>query len=130
MSTLTNQTTENQTATAKAPSAPARYVSPTVNIFESRDGYVLEAELPGVNKEGLDINVEDSVLTIVGRRAKTESPAQTLYRESNAADYRRVFELDPAIDTAKIDARIEQGVLTVQLPKAERAKPRKVTIND
>ncbi|HEY2084032.1 MAG TPA: Hsp20/alpha crystallin family protein, partial [Verrucomicrobiae bacterium] len=49
--------------------------------------------------------------------------------ERNTADYRRVFELDPAIDTAKVSAKIEQGILTVTLPKSERAKPRKITVS-
>jgi HSP20 family protein len=52
-----------------------------------------------------------------------------LFRESNTADYRRVFELDPAIDTSKVSAKIEQGVLTVTLPKSERVKPRKIKVD-
>jgi|SRR5579872_1495797 len=106
------------------------FVSPEVNIFETKDGYVLESELPGVNKEGLEITLEGNELTLVGHREKQESKAHPLYRESSTADYRRVFELDPAIDTAKIDAKIDQGVLTIHLPKSERVKPRKVTVSD
>lgn len=106
------------------------FVTPEVNIFETKNGYVLEAEMPGVTKDGLDITLEGNQLTIVGRREKDELKAEALYRESSKADYRRVFELDPAIDTAKIDAKVEQGVLTIQLPKSERVKPRKLTIND
>jgi len=52
--------------------------------------------------------------------------AQLVYRESRPADYRRTFELDPAIDTGKINAKVEQGVLTLQLPKVEKVKPRKI----
>jgi len=106
---------------------PREYVSPGVNIVETKDGYFLEAEMPGVNKDGLDIQLEDNVLTLVGRRS--QSPAGTsLYRESRVADFRRVFELDPSIDTQKINARIDQGILTLSLPKAERVKPRKITV--
>jgi HSP20 family protein len=107
-----------------------RFVSPEVNIFETKDGYVLQAEMPGVNKEGLEITLEDNELTIVGRRNKETVNASPIYRESTNADYRRVFELDPAIDTAKISAKVDQGVLTLTLPKSERVKPRKVTISD
>ncbi len=106
------------------------FVTPEVNIFETRDGYVLEAEMPGVAKNGLEITVEGNELAIVGHREKEELKAEAIYRESSTADYRRVFELDPAIDTAKIDAKIEQGLLTIRLPKSERVKPRKVTVSD
>jgi HSP20 family protein len=106
------------------------FVAPEVNIFETRDGYVLEAEMAGVAKNGLEITVEGNELTIVGRREKEDLKAEAIYRESSTADYRRVFELDPAIDTAKIDANVEQGLLTIRLPKSERVKPRKVAVND
>jgi HSP20 family protein len=69
-------------------------------------------------------------LVIVGRREAAEPQGQSVYRESRSADYRRVFELDPSIDTSKISARMEQGVLTLQLPKAESVKPRKITVAD
>lgn len=107
---------------------PINYVAPEVNIFESKDGYVLEAEMPGVNKDGLEITLEGNEITIVGRKQPETLQAETLYRESRPADYRRVFELDPAIDTTKISAKIEQGVLTLTLPKAEKVKPRKIAI--
>jgi HSP20 family protein len=104
------------------------FVSPSVNIIETKDVYVLEAEMPGVAKEGLDLSLDDNVLTIVGRR-QPDPEANLLYRESNPVDYRRVFELDPSIEGGKINARIEQGILTLTLPKAERAKPRQITVS-
>jgi HSP20 family protein len=132
MNTTTNhdESVNQQTATAEQPAVPQSYTSPEVNIFENAEGYVLEAELPGVSKTGLEIGVENNLLTITGHRAKVTLAASPLYRESNLADYRRVFELDPAIDTGKIDARLDQGVLTVRLPKSERAKQRKVPVSD
>ena len=105
------------------------YVAPQVNIFENQEGYVLEAEMPGVNKEGLEVTLEDNEITIVGRRAADTAPGQPLFRERHAADYRRVFELDPAIDGSKIFARIDQGVLTLTLPKSEKVKPRKIRVD-
>jgi HSP20 family protein len=104
------------------------FVSPQVNIFETKEGYLLEADLPGVTKNGLEVTLEGSTLTLVGRRDAEKFSADLLYRESNGADYRRVFELDPNIDTAKISARIEEGVLYLELPKAEAVKPRKIKI--
>jgi HSP20 family protein len=105
------------------------FVSPEVNIFETQDGYVLEAEMPGVNKEGLEITLEGTEVTITGHRQVEPLPGEALFRESNTADYRRVFELDPAIDTAKVSARIEHGLLTLTLPKSERVKPRKLSVD-
>jgi HSP20 family protein len=103
------------------------FVSPNVNIVETKEAYILEAEMPGVAKEGLDISLDENVLTIVGRR-QSESVVNFLYRESNPVDYRRAFELDPSIETGKISAQIEQGLLTLTLPKAEKAKPRRITV--
>ena len=68
------------------------------------------------------------MLTLIGRR-ESSSAGTSLYRESHAADFRRVFELDPSIESAKINARIEQGILTLTLPKAEKVKPRKITVS-
>jgi HSP20 family protein len=110
--------------------AAQNYATPGVNIVETAEDYVLQAELPGVNKDGVEITLEGNELTLVGRRQRGESNTPALYRESSAADYRRVFELDPAIDAARIDAKIEQGVLTVRLPKSDRVKPRKITVNE
>ena len=105
------------------------YVSPEVNIFESKDGYVVEAEMPGVNKESLEIMLEGHEITLVGHRQNEAVAGEPLFRERSLADYRRVFELDPAIDTARITAKMDQGVLTLTLPKSERVKPRKVTVD-
>ncbi len=120
-----------QNETPKAVSNEVRrqeYVAPEVNIFETGDGYIVEAEMPGVSKDGLNITVEGNELTIVGQRTTEEPDGQPLFQESRHADYRRVFEIDPAIDTAKVTARIEQGVVTVTLPKSERVKPRRISV--
>jgi HSP20 family protein len=117
-----------ETRTTEAPRAPQPAVAPPVNIIETKDGYVLEAEIPGVSKDGVDITVEENQLTILARRSKTDPKAQVLYRESADTDYRRVFELDPAIDAAKITANVEQGVLRLHLPFSDRVKPRKISI--
>jgi HSP20 family protein len=106
------------------------YVSPRVNITESKDGYLLEAEMPGVSKDGLEIALEGSELAIVGRRREEVQGLDLLYRESANRDYRRVFVLDPTIDTSNIEAKMENGVLKLHLPKAEKVKPRKITISD
>ena len=105
------------------------FVAPEVNIIETKDGYVLQAEMPGVSKESLEMWVENNELTILGRRSLPTVEGTLLHRESRAENFRRTFELDPSIDAEKISAKIEQGVLTLTLPKAEQVKPRKITVS-
>jgi HSP20 family protein len=103
------------------------YILPAVNIHQDAEGYTLEVEMPGVPKSGVEVTFEDGKLALVGRRERVAEESCT-YRESSDADYRRVFDLDPTIDTARIEATIEQGLLTVRLPRAEAAKPRRITV--
>ena len=127
----------NNTVTTTQENRPTRevrqqerrgWIQPQVNIIESREGYVLEAEMPGVSKDGLEVLLEGNELTIVGRRTSEAPRAQLVYRESADRDYRRTFELDPAIDTGRITARMDNGILHLELPKSERVKPRKITV--
>ena len=104
------------------------FLHPPVNVVETKDGYVLEAEMPGVGKDGLEVLLEDNELTIVGHRKAGVEGAQPLYRESVDRDFRRTFVLDPTIETTKISARMDRGVLTLTLPKAEKVKPRKISV--
>ena len=102
--------------------------SPLVDIYETKDAYILQADMPGVPKDGLEVLLEDNALTLVGHRTSSPVAGDALVRESKETDFRRVFELDPAIDTARIKARMDQGVLTLNLPKAERVKPRRIEV--
>ena len=103
---------------------------PPANIREEHDAYLLELEMPGVSKSGIEVTVENNELTIVGHRADAPPQGEVVYRESRHGDYRRAFEIDASIDTAKIVANMEQGVLKLTLPKAESLKPRKITVAD
>jgi len=125
MNTLTK--TEPRPVTQRA-SEPRSSQAPVVDIFETNDHYVLKADMPGVSKEGLEILLEANELTLVGRPDPGPTPGEVLYQESVAREFRRVFALDPEIDTAKISAQLDQGVLTLLLPKAEKVKPRKITV--
>jgi len=125
---MNTKTQHKETRPATAPEQV--YIAPDVNIAETKDAYILEAEMPGVNKDGLDISLEDNVLTLTGRRSGVVPPGTLTYRESKMADYRRAFELDPVINAAKISARMDQGVLTLTLPKVEKVKPRKIAVTD
>jgi HSP20 family protein len=113
-------------------SADRSYISPEVNIFETKEGFILEAEMPGVSKDGLEVTLEGNALTLIGHRKDGSAFAekQPVYRESKPAHFRRVFELAPSIDAARINAQMEQGVLTLTLPKAEKVKPRKITVGE
>lgn len=128
MKTITQNETQTPAAREEQNGATRGYLYPQVNITENKDGYTLEAEMPGVNKESLEVLLEGNELTIVGHRKFDVPNAELLYRESATRDFRRSFVLDPAIDSAKINARMENGVLTLTLPKAEKVKPRKVVV--
>jgi len=106
-----------------------QFVTPVASVVEDGDAYLLKVEMPGVNKEGLEISVENNELTITGRRELAQIEGTLIHRESRTEDFRRVFELDPSIDTSRISARIDQGFLTLTLPKAEQVKPRKIAVS-
>jgi HSP20 family protein len=122
-------TVQKDVRPAQDRAARQEYLLPEVDIFETKEGYVLEAEMPGVNKAGLEITLEGNEITIVGHRHDESAGGELLFRERRLADYRRVFELDPAIDTTKVSARMDQGVLTLTLPKSEQVKPRKIKVD-
>jgi HSP20 family protein len=106
-----------------------QFVAPVASVLENGDGYLLHIEMPGVNKEGLEISTEGNELTIIGRRSLPEVHGNVLHHESRRENFRRLFEIDPSIDVNKINAKIEQGLLTVTLPKAEHVKPRKIAVS-
>jgi HSP20 family protein len=129
MNTVTEQQTQNRPVRENNGVQTQRgYLQPPVNVVETKDGYILEAEMAGVGKDGLEILLENNELTIVGHRKFGVEGAQPLYRESVDRDFRRTFVLDPTIDTAKINAKMNHGVLTLNLPKAEKVKPRKISV--
>lgn len=104
------------------------YFTPLVNLHQDAEGYTLEVEMPGVNKQGVEITVEDGKLVLGGHMLAVANLGRPVHRERKCGEYRRVFDLDPSIDATKISARFEQGLLTVHLPKAETVKPRKITV--
>jgi len=120
--------TEKQNVVPTADDASRAYMSPEVNIYETENGYTLEAEMPGVTRDRLEVTLENNALTLVGHRTEERPPGTVLYRESRPADFRRVFELDPAIDSAKIRAQMQQGLLILELPKTEAVKPRRIAV--
>jgi HSP20 family molecular chaperone IbpA len=104
-----------------------RYVTPPVDIYETAEGLVVKADLPGVAKDGLDVQVENNLLTIRAQ-ASHAAPGDLLYREYELAHFFRQFELTDRVDQQKISADLKNGVLTLSLPKAEEAKPRRIDV--
>jgi HSP20 family protein len=135
METQTQQhPTNGQTAEQPAPArnghnSGGHYLRPPANITETESGFVVQVEMPGVKKDAVEITFENGELTLVGHRTPFETKAELIHRETHQLDYRRVFEVDSSIDTAHIGASFEQGILTLNLPKAEVAKPRKIEIS-
>jgi HSP20 family protein len=108
---------------------PTRAFLPATDIFESADVLTIVMEMAGVDKKNLDVNVEDGILTVEGRLdfSKYEG-MQPVYTEYNIGHYRRSFSLSSKIDQERISAQMQDGVLTLLLPKAEEAKPRRISV--
>jgi len=123
MNTLTRETRESDLRQGE------QFITPPASVTEIADGYMLEIEMPGVKKDGLDISFENNELTIVGRRSLPAVEGTLIHRESRPENFRRVFEIDPSIDADKISAKIDQGLVTLTLPKAEHVKPSKITVS-
>jgi HSP20 family protein len=123
MNTLTRETRESDRKQAE------QFMTPPASVKEIGDGYTLEIEMAGVKKDGLEISVENNELTIIGRRSLPVVEGTLIHRESRPENFRRMFEIDPSIDAEKISAKIDQGLVTLTLPKAEHVKPRKITVS-
>src|ERR1700726_1820886 len=108
-----NIATEENQKTAQQSTEQTTYVAPYVDVEATDTGYVLYAEMPGVNREGIEVTVGDGNLVIAGHREALAIGCDQLHRETRRLNFRRVYELDPSIDADKISARIEQGILTV-----------------
>jgi HSP20 family protein len=108
---------------------PGRYFVPDVNIYESDESLKLWADMPGVKEKDVNVTLKDGVLTIVGEVA-TDMYAglRPLYTEYNIGNYQREFSLSETIDESKIRATLRNGVLELELPKKEKAKPREIEV--
>ena len=103
---------------------------PLINVFNDGDDFVVVAELPGVKKEDLDIQVRGNTLRIRGKKAISQPEGSSIHRrERSAGEFDRTVTLPDDIDSAKVAAEYRDGVLTLRLPRAESAKPRTVNIN-
>jgi HSP20 family protein len=101
---------------------------PTVDIVETASEIIVQADLPGVTQEGLDVDLKDDVLTLTGAVGKVPESRKLVYREYDVGGFTRQFRLGQVVDQTKITAKLNHGILTVVLPKVEKAKPRKISI--
>ena len=102
-------------------------IAPPVDIYETPEGLVVLADLPGVAKEALEVRVEQNVLTIRGQ-VRHGVPGEAIYREYDLVNFFRQFELSEKVDQSQITAELKSGVLTLHLPKAAEAKPRHIEV--
>jgi HSP20 family protein len=104
---------------------------PVVDIFDTANAIVIKAELPGIKKNDVSVDVKDNVLTIRGERSLTKKIKEENYyrKERCFGKFQRSFTLPEAIDPAGIKANFKNGVLEIEVPKAEEKKPKQISIN-
>lgn len=105
-----------------------QYVIPRCDISETNEGFVIDLEMPGTKKESLSVKLKNGHLVIEGKMV-TREHGQTVYSEIPKRNYRRVFKLSESVDTNGIEAKWNEGVLSLVLKKKEEAKPREININ-
>ena len=121
------ETKQRNESRASAPQAAP--LVPPVDIVETAEGITLRADLPGVSKETLAIDIDGDTMTVEGTVTLGEpANVQPLYAEVRVAQFRRSFVLGADLDSEKVDAGIRNGVLTINLTKREQAKPRKISV--
>jgi HSP20 family protein len=105
--------------------------APIVDVLETESAFQIRAELPGIDKNGIKLSVEDGVLTISGHREQEKEEKGLRYhrRERLYGSFARSFTLPDSVDEQKVTAEFRNGVLTVRLPKSERAKPKSIEIS-
>lgn len=109
---------------------PGRTYMPPVDIYETPEGLYLWADMPGVEEKSLNISLDNGVLTLEGQvDLKEYEELQPVYTEYNVGNYVRRFTLSNDVDTDRITARMRNGVLELEIPKSERAKPRRIAVS-
>lgn len=118
----------NTEKTAPDTREDTRVLTPPVDIFETESGLVVVADLPGVEKDQIDVNVEKNVLTLKAK-PKQQLTENLARQEYQLLPFYRQFQLSDAVDQAKISAEMKYGVLTIHLPKVAEQQPRKIAVN-
>jgi HSP20 family molecular chaperone IbpA len=123
--------TEKTAVTRDTPDpATEAALMPPVDVIEDSTGITLYADLPGVPKDKLSLQVEADTLTIEGEiNLATPEGMEASHAEVSLPRYRRAFTLSKELDASKVSAELKNGVLTLRIPKAEHAQPRRISIN-
>jgi HSP20 family protein len=109
---------------------PGRYYMPATDIFETDEVLTLMLEMPGVDKDNVDVQIENDVLRVEGKiDFSAYKEVEPVYTEYNVGHYSRAFTLSNKIDREAITARVEDGVLTLTLPKSKETLPRRIHVN-
>ena len=105
--------------------------SPALDVFDDKDNLVVKVELPGLKKEEIELSLHDGVLTISGERKREseKKEGESFRSERYFGKFQRSVTLPAAVDANKVNAAYKDGVLTVELPKAEEAKPKQIAVN-
>lgn len=111
------------------PSAAGSWM-PSMDVYETDDRIVAELELPGIDPDGVEVSVEDSTLTVTGSRAFTNEVKEEHFHrlERRYGSFTRAITLPQTADTEKVEATFDKGVLTIEVPKVEKAKPKKIRV--
>ncbi len=104
------------------------YFTPAVDIFENSNELTVVVDMPGINSEDVEVDLRENILTIIGDTKAEEFQGQELLTEYRTGGYYRTFRVNNLIDHAKIAASMSDGVLTLKLPKSEKAVPRKIPV--
>lgn len=127
---MSNDLTRNDKQQLGPDGASERAVAPLVDVLEDEAGITLLADMPGVPRDQLELRVEGDALHIEGRvQPSTPEGLEAIYAELRVPRYRRSFTLSRELDTARIDANLKDGVLTLRIPKQAHAQPRRITVN-
>lgn len=126
MNEKTDLTTRKENIAARRQDMPR--IAPVVDIYENENEILLQADMPGVTKEQVTINVDNGKLEISGMR-KLQTKGTSTWQEFGDVEYRRIFSVPQSIDVGKVNAELKEGVLKLHLPKTEAAKPRTIQIS-
>lgn len=131
MNTVVKKETENKEVSTETLISPENAHRPQTNIYHTPEAYILEIELPGVQNEGIDLEItEKNILVLKARNAYThDSDKKVLVSQVRTGNFYRAFELGDQVDRESVEARLEAGLLTVTIAKQEKAKPKRIVVS-
>jgi HSP20 family protein len=120
---------KRELTTKEEKTVPGRFYVPYTDVYETEDALTVVMEIPGVDRENVDIELKDDVLRVEGRIDFSKyGGAEPVYAEYNVGNYTRSFSLSGKVDQEHISAQLEDGVLTLTLPKTAEAQPRRIAL--